>query len=173
MTSFGDAIKLFWTKYTEFKGVASRSEYWFAILHLFLLYFSVIVLITLAQAYDNILGLLAGMLFTLVLFAAIIPSLAISWRRLHDINYSGGWFFIQLVPLVGGIVYFVLTVLPSVKINNKYVTDANTPGVLKANTSEKSLHDAVSDLKDLDDMKKQGLISEEEFQTLKKRELGL
>lgn len=174
MTSFSDSIKLFWGKYTDFKGIASRSEYWFAILHLLLLYFSVTVLLTLASSSDSMLAVLASFLFSLVFLASIIPSLAISWRRLHDINYSGGWFFIQLVPLVGGLIYFILTILPSVKKNNKYLMMYESSEVVKSsNTLGKSLHDSVSDLKDLKEMKNSGLISEEEFETLKKRELGL
>ena len=41
----------------------------------------------------------------------IIPGLALLVRRLHDIDHSGFWVFIALVPLIGAIVLFVFTVL--------------------------------------------------------------
>lgn len=54
-------------------------------------------------------GLLSG-LYTL---AVLIPSIAVSVRRLHDTNRSGWWLLISLVPLVGAIVLFVFLVLDS------------------------------------------------------------
>jgi uncharacterized membrane protein YhaH (DUF805 family) len=39
--------------------------------------------------------------------ALFLPTLAVTWRRLHDIGKSGGWFFIGLVPLVGWILLLV------------------------------------------------------------------
>mgnify|MGYP000190925275 CR=1 FL=1 len=69
--NFGDAIGICWNNYANFQGRASRSEYWW-----FYLFVFVIGLIP-------ILGLA-----TLIL---IIPQLAVTARRLHDINRSGWW----------------------------------------------------------------------------------
>lgn len=43
----------------------------------------------------------------------VIPSLALIWRRLHDIGRSGLFFFMLFIPAVGWIVLFVLCALPS------------------------------------------------------------
>jgi uncharacterized membrane protein YhaH (DUF805 family) len=46
-------------------------------------------------------------LYGLVALALFIPSLAVSVRRLHDINKSGWWYLIALIPLIGGILLIV------------------------------------------------------------------
>ncbi|MDQ2956033.1 MAG: DUF805 domain-containing protein, partial [Actinomycetota bacterium] len=45
-----------------------------------------------------------GPIFVLVI---IVPSIAVTWRRLHDVGRSGGWFFMSIIPLVGGIFLLV------------------------------------------------------------------
>lgn len=52
--------------------------------------------------------------------AVIVPSLAVSWRRLHDINLSGAFFFLIGVPYVGALALFVLTLLDSKPGANSY-----------------------------------------------------
>jgi uncharacterized membrane protein YhaH (DUF805 family) len=42
--------------------------------------------------------------------ATFIPGLAVTWRRLHDVDNAGGWFFIVLVPIIGAITMLVWTV---------------------------------------------------------------
>ena len=44
--------------------------------------------------------------------ATFIPWLALSWRRLHDTNRSGGWWFIGWIPIVGWIILLVFLVQP-------------------------------------------------------------
>lgn len=41
----------------------------------------------------------------------ILPSLAVSVRRMHDIGKGGGWILINLVPAIGSIWFFVLTLI--------------------------------------------------------------
>lgn len=45
--------------------------------------------------------------------AIIVPSIAITVRRLHDPDRSGWWYFISCVPFVGGIILLVFTLMPS------------------------------------------------------------
>ncbi len=45
--------------------------------------------------------------------AILIPSLAITWRRLHDTNKSGAFWFLGFIPFVGEIIVIVLLVLDS------------------------------------------------------------
>ncbi len=52
--------------------------------------------------------------------AVLLPSLAVSVRRLHDIGKGGGWIFINLVPVIGSIWYIILTVLPSQRGYNRF-----------------------------------------------------
>jgi uncharacterized membrane protein YhaH (DUF805 family) len=86
-------------KYAIFEGRARRKEFW-----LFLLA-SLIVSIGIA-IIDGIVGG-RGMLGNLYSLAILIPSLAVGARRLHDINKSGWWQLIALIPIVGWIILIV------------------------------------------------------------------
>ncbi len=97
-------LKVVKEHYADFKGRARRKEYWMFVL------FNLIISI--------LIGLIAGWLgmkwltwiYSLALF---IPSLAVCVRRLHDTGRSGWWFFIVLVPIIGGIWLLVLECLDS------------------------------------------------------------
>ncbi|MBM36734.1 MAG: hypothetical protein CL460_06160 [Acidimicrobiaceae bacterium] len=88
-------------KYAVFRGRASRAEYWgFAFANLIL-----------AGSFW-LLGTLGGPLRTLSLLyavAVLIPNLAITARRLHDVGRSGWWLPLGIVPtpLVFVILFFV------------------------------------------------------------------
>lgn len=58
-----------------------------------------------------------GIVSALLMLATVVPSLAVTVRRLHDTGRSGWWWFIGLVPFVGGIVLLVLTLLDSTPDN--------------------------------------------------------
>ena len=108
-------------KYARFDGRASRSEYWwFQLGVVVLLLVAVIPLVlTTAAAASNPSGttsipvVFAVLLLALVYLALIVPSLAISVRRLHDTDQSGWLFLLNLIPSVGGIVVLVLMAMPS------------------------------------------------------------
>jgi uncharacterized membrane protein YhaH (DUF805 family) len=95
---FGEAIKSGFSNYVNFSDRASRSEYWFWSL------FSVICTIV-AYILDARIGLpVTRSLFELATF---LPSLAVGVRRLHDLDRSGWWMFLFLIPLIGAIVLIV------------------------------------------------------------------
>ena len=61
----------------------------------------------------GILGtLVAWIVYLEVLFAlaVLVPSIAVTVRRLHDTGRSGWWYFIVLVPLIGLIVLITFLV---------------------------------------------------------------
>lgn len=87
--SFTDAIKTCFNKYADFSGTASRSEFWWWVL------FCLIGSIVLEAVNYRI-----GIAFTLATF---VPYIAVTARRLHDVNRSGWWQLVGLVPLVGWI----------------------------------------------------------------------
>lgn len=98
--SFPEAIKSVFQNYVNFSGRARRSEYWFFVLFTTLV--SAVLLIiqgVIQQCGFEYAGILTG-IFSLAIF---VPSLAVSWRRLHDIGKSGLWYFIGFVPLIGWI----------------------------------------------------------------------
>lgn len=105
-------------KYAVFNGRARRKEYW-----LFMLC-NIIVTIVLGLV-DMTLGLYSeesgfGLLSGLYALAVIIPSIALSIRRLHDTGRSGWWILISLVPVIGPLVLLVFYVMDSTPGDNEY-----------------------------------------------------
>ncbi|WP_272026932.1 DUF805 domain-containing protein [Kocuria rosea] len=110
----GEAIMRFYSKYAQFSGRASRSEYWWVALYLGLIYIALIILM---DVVDNAYGILSGfeflppLLMGIFVLGHIVPSIAIGVRRLHDINKSGWIYLIALIPYFGGIVLMALSSL--------------------------------------------------------------
>lgn len=107
MSWFIEALK----KYAVFSGRARRKEYWMYTLFVSIFY---VVFLGIGLAVKQP---LIGVLFYL---AILVPSLAVSVRRLHDTGRSGGWIFIGLVPLVGAIVMLVFLCSDSESGANKF-----------------------------------------------------
>ena len=111
--------------YTNFSDRARRKEYW-----MFLL-FNIIIFM--------VLGFISGLLsetfnselpvYIIVLYALfiIIPHLAVAVRRLHDINKSGGYWFVRFIPIAGPIWLLVLLVEDSSNGTNKYGPNPKRP----------------------------------------------
>ncbi len=100
--------------YAVFSGRARRREYW--MFTLFQLIFSAVAL-----AIDYTLGInLISGIFSL---AMLIPGLAVSVRRLHDVNKSGWFLLILFVPLVGAIWLLVLDCTEGTRGPNQYGPD--------------------------------------------------
>lgn len=113
--SFGEAIKRFYAKYAQFSGRASRSEYWWVALYLGLVYVVLSMMASLGtDAFGNPTGpgMLATVLLVMFVLGNLVPSIAIGVRRLHDVNMSGWFYLLGLIPYVGGLVLLVFMVLP-------------------------------------------------------------
>lgn len=101
--SFIDAVKLFFTRYTDFKGRSRRSEFWWANLA------TSIVSSVLSTAIPDFAWIWS--------LAILIPGVAICIRRLHDIGKSGWWYLINLIPVVGQIIFLVFMCKDSTEDN--------------------------------------------------------
>ena len=84
--SFGEAIKACFEKYAVFSGRSRRSEYWYFYLFTFL--------VSLVLECIPFLGLLSFVWF----LAQLIPSLAVTVRRFHDIGKSGWNYLFFAIP---------------------------------------------------------------------------
>ena len=115
------AVKDFFTKYATFSGRTSRRDFWLAVLGIFIISF---IIGFVAGFIDGLSGDGKGtvtLIFTTIWYLAIlIPSLALIVRRLHDINKSGWWILIDLIPFVGAIILLVFYCLPAVDEGNNY-----------------------------------------------------
>ncbi|MBW3095725.1 DUF805 domain-containing protein [Pseudohoeflea coraliihabitans] len=115
-TDFVSSVKTVLSKYATFTGRARRPEYWW-----YVLFYFVGGLVT---------GFLDGLLFgaaadfsplnTIFTLALIIPSIAVTARRLHDIGRSGWWQLIWFIPLVGWIVMIYWTTRRGDELSNRY-----------------------------------------------------
>ncbi len=100
------------SNYAVFSGRAQRMEYW--MFGLFYTIFAIVLIII-----ESILGL-GGQITLLYLLAMLIPSFAVTFRRLHDTDHSGWWFFIGLVPFIGIIVIAVFMLQDSQSSENRF-----------------------------------------------------
>ena len=119
-------------KYATFSGRARRKEYW-----LFSLF------VTLASALLFTLGKPTGdwanpnveqvslgfenetvaLVLGIFLLLMLLPSLAVTIRRLHDTNRSGWWWWIGLLPAIGGLILFIFYLLDGTAGPNRYGPD--------------------------------------------------
>lgn len=92
---FQQSIKQCFQKYADFNGRAKRPEYWWFALFCFIVSMAL-----------GIVGDTLSMAFSLV---TLLPSLAVGTRRLHDINKSGWFQLLWLIPILGWLVliYFL------------------------------------------------------------------
>ena len=114
MSWFVEALK----KYAVFSGRSRRMEYWYFVLFVIIISTVLNIIDGLIGAYDRTAGV--GLLSSIFSLAILIPSIAVTVRRLHDTDRSGWWVLISLVPLIGWIVLLVFTVQDSTPDSNKY-----------------------------------------------------
>ena len=104
--------------YATFSGRARRKEYWMFFLFNVLISLGLGVLDVVAGTYS--VEYETGFFSALYSLLVLIPSIAVSVRRLHDTNRSGWWILISLIPLIGVIVLFVFICLDSQPGTNRF-----------------------------------------------------
>ena len=108
-----DSYKTFWTKAFDFKGRSTRSEYWWAYLANIIIIFFLAIIVGIALAINEYLGLLFNLIYILYTLGQFIPSISINIRRVRDMGKGWPWIFINLIPSIGSIVYIVFLCQPS------------------------------------------------------------
>jgi len=101
MSWFMTALK----NYAVFSGRSRRSEYWYFGLFYLIFYAVFAVLDGITGTFDFRSGI--GLFTGILTLALLIPSLAVSVRRLHDTGRSGWWLLIGIIPLIGAIILIV------------------------------------------------------------------
>ena len=141
------AVKRFFRQYANFSGRASRSEFWWSQLFQFLLMlipFAIYIagavlaetwLMEQRESLPNYASepstldapmvwvmFLGIALLGLVGLALVVPSLAVTARRLHDGNFSAWFLLLKLDPtgIIGGLILLVLCVLPSNAMGRRF-----------------------------------------------------
>ena len=126
-----DAVESCLRKYSDFGGRAPRSEYWYWTLFIAL---GILAGFVALAILDALLGEKVGVavMAVLAIIAAlglILPSLAVTVRRLHDTNSSGWWYLVSLVPYVGGLIMFVWCCIKGTPGQNRFGPDPLQPDV--------------------------------------------
>lgn len=106
-------LDVFKNHYVDFKGRATRKQYWLYVLFMFIAFL-------ILAAVLSFFGKTGQIIFNLCQLAIFLPSLAILARRLHDTNKSAWWLLLDLVPFIGGLVLFVFALLPSNEGENRF-----------------------------------------------------
>ncbi|MBQ0035050.1 MAG: DUF805 domain-containing protein [Bacteroidales bacterium] len=103
------------TKYADFKGRASRSEFWWFYLFVcVVLFIFALVTILLMLLETDIMSDVSYALLMLVMLALMLPVLSAMVRRLHDTGKSGWWLLISFIPWIGNLILLVLLLMPSI-----------------------------------------------------------
>jgi uncharacterized membrane protein YhaH (DUF805 family) len=103
-------------RYADFQGRAPRSEFWW----FWLFYVLLGLVIGALSAGSDVLG---GILNLVVTLGLLVPSIAVGIRRLHDVDRTGWWILIGLIPLIGTIVLFVFWVQRGTDGDNRFGPD--------------------------------------------------
>lgn len=146
MMSFSQSIVTCFKKYLTISGRATRAEYWWFLLFFYLVgaFFGV-----LAVMLDDE-SILAGLgVFIVIVFC---PLACVLIRRLHDTGRSGAYIFLSLVPYVGGLIIFIITLLGSDSDNEygpKPLDNGDNPSQ-KATTPSEVNEDNVVDVTDVE-----------------------
>jgi len=115
-----EATKVCFSKYATVSGRARRAEYWWFAL------FVVIASWVLAFVDMAIFGSTFedfGILGAIFSLGTLVPSIAAGVRRLHDIDRTGWWLLLWLVPLIGWIILIVWHATPGTKGDNRFGPD--------------------------------------------------
>ena len=113
---FQTSIKTCFSKYADFSGRALRSELWFFALFIVLgsivtVIFDVMVLGYSVESYGPL-----NLIFSVAIF---IPSIAVTARRLHDVNKSGWWQLIELT-IIGILLIIIWNATEGKKKKNRF-----------------------------------------------------
>jgi uncharacterized membrane protein YhaH (DUF805 family) len=119
--NFLEAVKSGFSNYVNFSGRAVRSEFWYWTLF-------TIVLVGVLGVIDQMLnpGVRMGafsILNGLVSLALILPGLAVSIRRLHDIDRTGWWVLLSFIPIIGILVLIYWACQPGTSGPNRFGPD--------------------------------------------------
>lgn len=130
---FLDVLKY---KYADFNGRARRSEYWFFTLFKWIIFF-IIASIASFGGENSLIDRVAFIIFVLVFIAFIVPTIAISIRRVHDSGKSGFLILLGIIPLIGPLILLIFYFLNSDPGPNKY---GNNPHEIEDEFQDHLIH---------------------------------
>jgi len=121
-----DAYKNFFKNYAEFTGRSTRPDFWWVWLGnlilsipFWIIYFYTVFLSIVMDSIDDsvseatfmVLGLVV-IIYAIFYLAILVPTLALSVRRLRDAGFHWAFIFLRFVPM-GGIALLILFAMPT------------------------------------------------------------
>ncbi len=108
-------------EYFNFSGRARRKEFWmFMLFHYIFLFAIMFSMFFSADQMGFEPNSILVILLLVYVFGTLIPSLAVTVRRLHDTNKSGWWILINFLPYIGGFVLLIFSCMDSYNSANKW-----------------------------------------------------
>lgn len=140
--SMGVAWRKFFQGYTCFDGYASRREFWKTYLPIFVFNMVMVVLSLIGissipihgneyEVTDNPGAVALALIPMLAMFPVnlvlLLPSVAVTIRRLHDAGFTGWFWLLTFVPYVGPIAVLVFMALPTARDKRNYQWEPAAP----------------------------------------------
>lgn len=171
-----------WEKTFDLNSRTNRREFWaFAIIDFLLFIFGFILSIGFSEYWGrnipgNLIGLYILFIF-LVLFVGVLgwfPRTTILIRRIRDTGRDQKWMFWILIPFLGWIILILLAMQPSFSGTRDTSQVIGIENFKEENSDKKTNKNSLqSKLEELKRLKKEDLISEEEYEKLRKKILDL
>lgn len=111
-------------KYIDFSGRARRAEYWlFYFCNMIIGFIFYLFYFIGLKLHSNMIVMIVSLLILIFGLVVLLPGIAVTVRRLHDVGKSGLWYFITLVPCIGGLWLLILLVTAGTAGSNQYGFD--------------------------------------------------
>ena len=107
-------------RYAEFSGRSRRKEFWMFTLFGFLVGIVCLPIDHFVFGNDWTANGPAGIITSLALF---IPNLAVTFRRMHDVDKSAWWYLLIFLPIIGWIWLLVLNCTDGTNGPNRFGAD--------------------------------------------------
>lgn len=113
-----NAYREFWTKMFSWHATATRTQYWVPLIVNYFLGGILVSILENMQGHSiediyTVGDLSTNLTTRIVMIIVWIATFTLKARRLHDTNRSAGWIFIDLIPIIGNIWFFILMILPT------------------------------------------------------------
>jgi uncharacterized membrane protein YhaH (DUF805 family) len=136
-----EAVRMSLARYASFGGRARRSEYWNVTLFHLLAILLANVISYLVMLATPALGFT---LYSILIFGMLLPHVAVSVRRLHDVNRTGWWYLVGCVPLLGAIVLLVWFCTDGTRGPNRFGADPKATASVAGSTQSGQLNGLLS-----------------------------
>ena len=110
-------LKVF-QQYADFKGRARRMEFWmFTLINAIIAFIIAVIERMMGWNFEES---DTGFISSIYSLVVLIPSIAVSVRRLHDVGKSGWMLLLNFIPLIGQIWLLILFITDSLPGSNQY-----------------------------------------------------